>query len=33
MVDENSYMRFISADLLMDLNRYAYMSGNPILMA
>ena len=23
-------MRFISADLLMDLNRYAYVSGNPV---
>ena len=24
-------MRFISSDLLMDLNRYAYVSGNPII--
>ena len=24
-------MRFISPDLLMDLNRYAYVSGNPVL--
>ncbi len=26
----SSQMRFISPDLLMDLNRYAYVSGNPV---
>ncbi len=26
-------MRFISADLLMDLNRYAYVSGNPVMFS